>query len=60
MGLISETHLKKECYIKLKGFKVYSTIHRDNDAKGGNVIITKNSINPNQDYEDHLNRSNEI
>ena len=27
VGLISETHLIKQSYIKLKGFKIYSTIH---------------------------------
>ena len=57
MGLIPETQLTKETYIKLKGFKVYSTIHSHNDAKGGSAIIIKDSINH---YEDHPMQSKEI
>lgn len=42
--LISETHFTKESYIKFKGYKVYSTIHPDNAAKGGAAVIIKESI----------------
>lgn len=42
--LISETHFTKETYIRFKGYKVYHTIHPDNDAKGGAAVIIKENL----------------
>lgn len=47
--LIAETHFTRESYIKIKGFKVYHTIHPDNAAKGGSAIIIKESISHHQE-----------
>lgn len=55
--LISETHLTKQSYLKLRGYKVYHTIHPDNQAKGGSAIIIKDNINH---YEEHCLQSAEI
>lgn len=43
--LISETHLTDQSYIKIRGYKVYHTIHPENRAKGGSAVVIKESIN---------------
>lgn len=42
--LIAETHFTNQSFIKFKGYKVYHTIHPDNDAKGGSAVIIKDNI----------------
>ena len=42
--LISETHFTKQSYIKLRGYKVYHTIHPANTAKGGSAVIINETI----------------
>jgi len=42
--LISETHFTKQSFIKFRGYKVYHTIHPANSAKGGSVVIIKETI----------------
>lgn len=47
--LISETHMTKTSTLKLRGYKIYSTIHPDNLAKGGCAIIIKENIKHNEE-----------
>lgn len=47
--LISETHFTRQSFIRFKNYKIYHTIHPDNDAKGGSAVIIRDSI---QHYED--------
>lgn len=42
--LISETHLKRESYPKIKGYKIYHTIRPDKIGKGGSAMIIKENI----------------
>lgn len=42
--LISETHLKRESYPKIKGYKIYHTIRPDKIGKGGSAVIIKENI----------------
>jgi hypothetical protein len=42
--LISETHFTEESFIRFKNYITYHTIHRANTARGGSVVIIKNSI----------------
>ena len=44
MCLVSETHLTMQSYLRIIGYKVYCTIHPDNQAKGGSAVIIKESI----------------
>lgn len=43
--LISETHMTTQSYLRIRGYKIYHTIHPDNQAKGGSAIIIKETIN---------------
>lgn len=42
--LVSETHFSKENYLKIKGYKLYHTIHPDNTARGGSAVLIKENI----------------
>lgn len=42
--LISETHLTKENYINIKGYKFYHTVHPSDKARGGSGILIKEKI----------------
>ena len=42
--LISETHSTRQTALKFRGYRVYQTIHPDNDAKGGSAVIIREHI----------------
>lgn len=42
--LISETHLKKDCDVKIKGFYAYHAFHPSDRARGGSSLFIKNTI----------------
>ena len=42
--LISETHFNNQSYLKLNGYKVYHTVHPNNNGWGGSAILIKQNI----------------
>src|SRR6187551_776723 len=44
VGLISETHLTNQSYVKLRGYKIYHTVHPLNNARGGSAVVIKENI----------------
>lgn len=42
--LVSKTHSTRPFYIKFQRYQVYLTIHSDHAAKGGRVIIIRDTI----------------
>ena len=44
IGLITETHLTNQSYIKIPGYKLYHTIHPQNTARGGSAVIIKDNL----------------
>lgn len=49
--LISESHLTKESFILIKGYKSYHALHPDNKAKAGSSIIIKDTICHHEDHK---------
>ena len=52
--LISETHLTRESFLRIKGYQVYHTYHPDNKARGGSAVIVKQSLAHHQ--EQHVQK----
>lgn len=44
VGLISETHLTRESYCKIRGYKIYHTVRPDKVGKGGTAVVIKENI----------------
>lgn len=55
--LISETHFTKQNYLNIRGYKLYHTIHPQNQARGGSAILIKENINH---YEEQHLQNEEI
>lgn len=52
--LISETHMTNQCYLKIRGYKVYHTPHPQNQARGGSAVIIKEALKHSE--ECHMQR----
>ena len=48
--LISEAHLTRQAYPKIKGYKIYHTIRLDKIGKGGSTVLVQENI---KHYEDN-------
>jgi hypothetical protein len=55
--LISETHLTKQNYIKLRGYSSYLTAHPENTARGGSAVLVKDNI---KHYEEQKYETSKI
>lgn len=53
--LISETHLTRESYLKIHGFKIYHTIHPTNKTRGGAGVIIRANIRHYEEITKKLN-----
>lgn len=56
--LVSEAHMIAQSYTKLKGYKIYYTIHSDNQAKGGSAVRIKDSISHYEEQHIQSTKSN--
>ena len=43
--LLSETHLTKQCQLKIPGYDIFTSNHPDNQAHGGSAIVIKKILN---------------
>lgn len=43
--LVSETHMKRDSYCKIRGYRVYHTVRPDKVGKGGTAVVIKENIN---------------
>lgn len=53
---VSETHLTKQCHIKINGYNVHHTIHPDNQASGGSAVFIKNNFKYNEDINIQIDK----
>lgn len=42
--LISETHLNRDSFCKIRGYLIYHTTHPSNNGRGGSAVIVKDNI----------------
>ena len=54
---VSETHLIKQCHIRLNGYNIHHTIHPDNQARGGSAVCIRNNFKYNEDSHIQMNET---